>query len=146
MRESLAEHAALGKPVWAECGGMMALFDELDTQDDAQVHRLWGLLPGRVTMQKRLAGLGPQQLTLGSDTLRGHTFHYSRCETTLAPAAHTARPGATQAVGARSGEALYVHGPVRASYFHAWFASSPQATARLFGAMPIDLESHAATE
>lgn len=146
MRESLAEHAALGKPVWAECGGMMALFDELATQDDAQVHRLWGLLPGRVTMQKRLAGLGPQQLTLGSDTLRGHTFHYSRCETTLAPAAHTARPGATQAVGARSGEALYVHGPVRASYFHAWFASSPQATARLFGAMPIDLESHAATE
>ncbi|MFS2205093.1 cobyrinate a,c-diamide synthase [Variovorax sp. Varisp36] len=146
MRESLAAHAALGKPVWAECGGMMALFDELATQDDAQVHRLWGLLPGRVTMQKRLAGLGPQQLTLGSDTLRGHTFHYSRCETTLAPAAHTARPGATQAVGARSGEALYVHGPVRASYFHAWFASSPQATARLFGAMPIDLESHAATE
>ncbi|MFS2099998.1 cobyrinate a,c-diamide synthase [Variovorax sp. Varisp85] len=146
MRESLAAHAALGKPVWAECGGMMALFDELATQDDAQVHRLWGLLPGRVTMQKRLAGLGPQQLTLGSDTLRGHTFHYSRCETTLAPAAHTARPGATQAVGARSGEALYVRGPVRASYFHAWFASSPQATARLFGAMPIDLESHAATE
>jgi len=146
MRESLAAHAALGKPVWAECGGMMALFDELATQDDAQVHRLWGLLPGRVTMQKRLAGLGPQQLTLGSDTLRGHTFHYSRCETTIAPAAHTARTGATQAVGARSGEALYVHGPVRASYFHAWFASSPQATARLFGAMPIDLESHAATE
>ncbi|KQW57527.1 cobyrinate a,c-diamide synthase [Variovorax sp. Root411] len=146
MRESLAAHAASGKPVWAECGGMMALFDELAMQDDAQVHRLWGLLPGRVTMQKRLAGLGPQQLTLGSDTLRGHTFHYSRCETSLAPAAHTARPGATQAVGERGGEALYVLGSVRASYFHAWFASSPQATARLFGAMPIELESHAATE
>ncbi|SDY11835.1 hydrogenobyrinic acid a,c-diamide synthase (glutamine-hydrolysing) /cobyrinate a,c-diamide synthase [Variovorax sp. YR634] len=146
MRESLAAHAAAGKPVWAECGGMMALFDELATQDDAQVHRLWGLLPGRVTMQKRLAGLGPQQLTLGSHTLRGHTFHYSRCETPLAPAALTARPGATQPVGARGGEALYVHGPVRASYFHAWFASSPQATARLFGAMPIELESHAAIE
>ncbi|MGJ7499058.1 cobyrinate a,c-diamide synthase [Variovorax sp. ZT5P49] len=146
MRESLAAHAASGKPIWAECGGMMALFDELATQDDAQVHRLWGLLPGRVTMQKRLAGLGPQQLTLGSHTLRGHTFHYSRCETPLAPAAHTARPGATQPVGARGGEALYVHGPVRASYFHAWFASSPQATARLFGAMPIELESHAAIE
>jgi len=146
MRESLAAHAAAGKPVWAECGGMMALFDELATQDGAQVHRLWGLLPGRVTMQKRLAGLGPQQLTLGSHTLRGHTFHYSRCETPLAPAALTARPGATQPVGARGGEALYVHGPVRASYFHAWFASSPQATARLFGAMPIELESHAAIE
>ena len=33
------------------------------------------------------------------------------------------------------GEALYVSGPtgsVRASYFHAWFASSPAAAARLF--------------
>lgn len=144
IRESLAAHVAAGKPVWAECGGMMALFDELAQQDGAQVHRLWGLLPGRVTMQKRLAGLGPQQLSLGGHVLRGHTFHYSSCETPLEPVAHTARPGATQAVGARAGEALYVHGPVRASYFHAWFASSPQATARLFGAMPIELERHAA--
>ena len=144
IRESLNAHVAAGKPVWAECGGMMALFDELALQEDGEVHRLWGLLPGRVTMQKRLAGLGPQQLSLGSHVLRGHTFHYSSCETPLEPVAHTARPGAAQAVGARAGEALYVHGPVRASYFHAWFASSPQATARLFGAMPIELESHAA--
>ncbi|NVM88252.1 cobyrinic acid a,c-diamide synthase [Variovorax sp. SG517] len=145
MRESLAAHVAAGKPIWAECGGMMALFDELAIQDGGQVHRLWGLLPGRVTMQKRLAGLGPQQLSLGGHVLRGHTFHYSSCETPLVPAAHTARPGATQPVGGRAGEALYVHGPVRASYFHAWFASSPQATARLFGAMPMELESHAAS-
>lgn len=145
LRESLAAHVAAGKPVWAECGGMMALFDELALQEDGgEVHRLWGLLPGRVTMQKRLSGLGPQQLSLDGHVLRGHTFHYSSCETPLVPAARTARPGATQAVGARAGEALYVHGPVRASYFHAWFASSPQATARLFGAMPIELESHAA--
>jgi cobyrinic acid a,c-diamide synthase len=150
LRDQLAAHVAAGRPVWAECGGMMALFDELATHDGsqggAQVHRLWGLLPGRVTMQKRLAGLGPQQLTLGSHTLRGHTFHYSLCDTPLAPVARTARPGATQAVGARGGEALYVHGPVRASYFHAWFASSPEATARLFGAMPIELESHATVD
>ncbi|QNK67884.1 cobyrinate a,c-diamide synthase [Variovorax sp. PAMC26660] len=150
MRDALADHAAAGKPIWAECGGMMALFDELATHADAtrppDVHRLWSLLPGRVTMQKRLAGLGPQQLTLGNHTLRGHTFHYSSCETPLVPAAHTARPAVTQAVGARAGEALYVHGPVRASYFHAWFASSPEATARLFGAMPIELESHDAAK
>jgi len=149
MRACLAAHVAAGKPVWAECGGMMALFDELATHTDAgpqQVRRLWGLLPGRVTMQKRLAGLGPQQLQLGSYTLRGHTFHYSSCETPLAPSAYTARPGATQAVGARGGEAFYVHGPVRASYFHAWFASSPEATARLFGAMPIELGNDAAKD
>lgn len=146
LRDALAAHVAAGRPIWAECGGMMALFDELATQDAEQVHRLWGLLPGRVTMQKRLAGLGPQQLALGGHVLRGHTFHYSLCDTPLAAVARTARPGATQPVGGRGGEALYVHGPVRASYFHAWFASSPQATARLFGAMPIELESHAPVE
>ncbi|CAA2104448.1 cobyrinate a,c-diamide synthase [Variovorax paradoxus] len=146
LRDALAAHVAAGRPVWAECGGMMALFDELATHDAAQVHRLWGLLPGRVTMQKRLAGLGPQQLALGNHVLRGHTFHYSLCDTPLVPAGRTARPGATQPVGARGGEALYVHGPVRASYFHAWFASSLEATARLFGATPIELESHAPAE
>ena len=150
MRAELAAHVAAGKPVWAECGGMMALVGELATPDDGAGDRhgprLWGRLPGRVTMQKRLAGLGPQQLQLGGHALRGHTFHYSRCETPLAPVARTARPGTTQAVGAQGGEALYVHGPVRASYFHAWFASSPEATACLFGAMPIELQSHAPHE
>ncbi|AGU50097.1 putative cobyrinic acid a,c-diamide synthase CobQ/CobB [Variovorax paradoxus B4] len=135
LRAALAAHVAAGKPVWAECGGMMSLFEQLETADGA-AHSLWGLLPGRVTMHKRLAGLGPQQLKLGAHTLRGHTFHYSSCETPLIPAAFTGRPGAE----ARTGEAFYVRGPVRASYFHAWFASSPVATARLFGAMPIELE------
>lgn len=137
LRDALAAHVAADKPVWAECGGMMALFEELQTADGAS-HLLWGLLPGRVTMHKRLAALGPQQLRLGADLLRGHTFHYSSCETPLMPAALTGRPDA--AAGARGGEAFYVHGPVRASYFHAWFASSPEATARLFSAAPIELD------
>ena len=141
LRAALGAHAAAGKPIWAECGGMMALFDELVTADGA-AHAMWGLLPGRVTMQKRLAGLGPQQLDLGGPDvhpLRGHTFHYSTCDTTLSPVAHTARPGVESAVGARVGEALYVQGPVRASYFHAWFASNPVATAQLFSNAPIEV-------
>ncbi|MDB5828008.1 MAG: cobyrinic acid a,c-diamide synthase [Variovorax sp.] len=140
LRAGLWAHVDAGKPIWAECGGMMALFDELVTADGT-VHPMWRLLPGRVTMQKRLAGLGPQQLDIegpGAHTLRGHTFHYSTCETTLPPLARTARPGADAAVGTRAGEAFYVHGSIRASYFHAWFASSPEATARLFGDAPIE--------
>jgi cobyrinic acid a,c-diamide synthase len=129
LRDALAAHVAAGKPVWAECGGMMSLFDTLVTADGV-AHPMWGLLPGRVTMQKRLSGLGPQQLQLNGHALRGHTFHYSSCETPMAPAARTARPGVLQPVG--SGEAVYVHGPVRASYFHAWLPSSPEAAAALF--------------
>ncbi len=134
LRDALAAHVAAGRPVWAECGGMMALFDTLVTADGA-VHPMWGLLPGRVTMQKRLSGLGPQQLQLNGHALRGHTFHYSSCETPMSPAARTARPGPAQPVG--SGEAVYSHGSVRASYFHAWLPSSPEAAAALFLPAPL---------
>jgi cobyrinic acid a,c-diamide synthase len=81
-------------------------------------------------MQPRLAALGPQQLALPAGTLRGHTFHYSTCATPLAPVARTSRPG--QAPAPDAGEALLQQGSIRASYFHAWFASSPAATAALF--------------
>ncbi|MCJ0762935.1 cobyrinate a,c-diamide synthase [Variovorax terrae] len=129
--DSLRAHATQGRPIWAECGGMMALFEQLATADGT-VHAMWGLLPGRVTMQQRLAALGPQQLDLDGQALRGHTFHYSRCETALRPAARSRRPGAPNAAG--EGEALYVQGPVRASYFHAYFPSNPALVARLFSA------------
>ncbi|MET0311941.1 MAG: cobyrinate a,c-diamide synthase [Burkholderiaceae bacterium] len=127
-KASLEAHVAAGKPLWAECGGMMALFEQLAAADGT-VHPMWGLLPGRSTMNQRLAALGPQQLALGEHALRGHTFHYSTCETPLVPAGRTSHPSRPA-----SGEALYVQGPVRASYFHAWFTSSPRGTALLFGA------------
>jgi cobyrinic acid a,c-diamide synthase len=131
LRDSLANHVAQLKPVWAECGGMMVLFDALVTVD-GQTHAQWGLLPGTVTMQKRLAALGPQQLVMGGGLLRGHTFHYSTCATPLSTNHRTARPDCEPAPDA--GEALYQVGSIRASYFHAWFASSPEATAELFAA------------
>ena len=67
---------------------------------------------------------------LPQGTLRGHTFHYSTTATTLEPATRTARPDAEPQPGA--GEALWQHQSVRASYFHAWFASCPAAAAALF--------------
>jgi cobyrinic acid a,c-diamide synthase len=129
LRDSLAGHIAAGKPVWAECGGMMALFDTLVTAD-GQRYAQWGLLPGEVTMHKRLSGLGPQQLTLPSGTLRGHTFHYSTTQTTLQAVTRTARPDTAPAPDA--GEAVWQEGAVRASYFHAWFPSCPAAAVALF--------------
>lgn len=126
-RESLRRHVQAGRPVWAECGGMMVLFDTL-ADSAGQAHAMWGLLPGRVAMQQRLAGLGPQQLALPGGVLRGHTFHYSRCDCTLQPALHTASPRP----GGRAGEAVWGLDALRASYFHAWFASCPEAAASLF--------------
>lgn len=125
-RASLAAHIAASKPVWAECGGMMPLFDGLTLLDGTRVP-MWGLLPGEVAMQPRLAALGPQRWDTAQGELRGHTFHYSLTASPLAPVARTVP-------GSRFGrpEAVYGQGPVRASYFHAWFASNPGATAQLF--------------
>lgn len=120
-----AAHAA-GLPILAECGGMMALADEL-TDPDGRRWPMAGLLPGVVRMQARLAGLGAQALDTPAGLLRGHTFHYSRLETPLAPSAHTVRhPAGTP------GEAVYRVGSLTASYFHGYFASNPQAVANLF--------------
>ena len=118
-------HAA-GMPIVAECGGMMALADALADQSGA-VWPMAGLLQGAVAMQPRLAGLGSQGLPTAQGMLRGHTFHYSKLETALEPAAHTIKhPSAVP------GEAWYRVGSLAASYFHAYFPSNPAAVAALF--------------
>lgn len=126
-RETLAAHVAANRPVWAECGGMMVLFERL-LWPDGEEKAMWGLLPGKVRMGQRLAALGTHAWATPAGTLKGHTFHYSLVETPLEPLTHT-RP----ANGHRLGEAIYQKGPIRASYFHAWFPSNAIATAWLFG-------------
>ncbi|MFN7041720.1 MAG: cobyrinate a,c-diamide synthase [Acidovorax temperans] len=130
MKASLMAHVLQRKPLWAECGGMMALFESI-THTDGTQHPVWGLLPGHVTVHKRLAALGPQQLVVDGHTLRGHTFHYSTAQSDAPVVSRTSRPD--EPVAADAGEALYRLGSIHASYFHAWFPSNPLAVARLLG-------------
>ncbi len=125
-RASLSAHISEGRSVWAECGGMMPLFDGL-TLIDGTRHPMWGLLRGEVRMQSRLAALGPQQWDTRDGELRGHTFHFSCVQTPQQPRVYTVSPQDGQ-----RGEAVYATGALRASYFHAWFTSNPAATAALF--------------
>lgn len=125
-QSSLRAAHASGKPVWAECGGMMAVADRLVDQEGV-AWPMAGLLPGTVFMQARLAALGPQGLESADGMLRGHTFHYSRLETPVPPASQAVRHPAGDA-----GEALYRLGSLAASYFHAYFPSCPRAAAALF--------------
>ena len=125
-RASIGAAFAANLPIFAECGGMMVLAEELTDPDGAR-WPMAGLLPGVVRMQSRLAGLGVQALDTPAGILRGHTFHYSRFETPLAPLLHTVRHPAGGA-----GEAVYRVGALTASYFHAYFASNPEAAASLF--------------
>jgi len=122
--DALRAHHLAGKPILAECGGMMTLFETL-TDTAGNDHRLAGLLPGATVMQTRLGALGGQALALPQGELRGHTFHYSRAQTPLEPALR-----ASTADG-RPGEALYQVGRLTASYLHAYFPSNPAAVAAL---------------
>lgn len=123
--DALRAHHAAGRPILAECGGMLALFDTL-TASAGTAQRMAGLLPGGAVMQPRLAALGGQALPLPEGMLRGHTFHYSRLDTTLTPALHASTPDG------RPGEAVYRAGRLVASYVHAYFPSNPGAVAALF--------------
>jgi cobyrinic acid a,c-diamide synthase len=126
--QQLKDHVAAGKPLLAECGGMMSLFETLvDKQGES--HRMAGLLPGRVVMQKKLSALGAQQADLPEGSLRGHTFHYSTAETPLEPLlrARRHRSGVLQ----EGGEAVYRAARLTASYVHFYFPSNPAAAAAL---------------
>jgi cobyrinic acid a,c-diamide synthase len=125
LLDALRAHHAAGKPTLAECGGMMALFDTL-VDLEGQRHALAGLLPGETAMQPRLTALGPVEAALPEGVLRGHTFHYSRGITALAPLATARSPRGAPA------EPIYRLGRLTASYVHFYFPSNPQAAARLF--------------
>ncbi|MDT7836132.1 cobyrinate a,c-diamide synthase [Aquabacterium sp. OR-4] len=139
LRDQVAAHLALGRPLWAECGGMMALAETL-VDGQGVAHRLWDLLPGTATLGRRIAALGPQALQIGGRQLRGHSFHWSSFESPLRPWAHTVPArvavgrdaGGGGGGGGGGGEPVYQQGSLRASWFHPWFASAPEAAAQLF--------------
>lgn len=125
----LHNHVQAGKPLLAECGGMMVLFDTM-ADKEGNIHPMAALLPGQVAMQPRLTALGGQETDLPEGTLRGHTFHYSKTETALTPLTHARRQRAL--AGKTQGEAIYRRARLTASYVHFYFPSNPAATAALF--------------
>ncbi len=126
MAQALSAHCEAGRPLLAECGGLLALLDSL-TDVHGQHAPMFGLLRGDAQMQQRLANIGLHEAALPEGRLRGHSFHYSKLATPLVPLCTTqpARAG-------RRGEAVFRIGRLTASYFHAYFPSNPGAVARLF--------------
>ncbi|WP_438283266.1 cobyrinate a,c-diamide synthase [Pseudomonas alabamensis] len=125
MGEAIRAHHADGKPLLAECGGMLYLLDAL-TDVAGQRAELLGLLIGEAVMQKRLAALALQTVDLPEGALRGHTYHHSLTETPHTPIARGHSPN-----GGRGAEAVYRLGRLTASYVHFYFPSNPEAAAAL---------------
>lgn len=127
LAAALRAHVAAGKPLLAECGGMLALMEQL-TDAQGRTHAMTGLLPGHGRLQARVAALGLQAIDWPEGPLRGHSYHYSTLETPLAPISRATNPN-----GGSTAESLFQQGSLRASYVHHYFPSNPEAVAAFFG-------------
>lgn len=130
MLQSIRDFASSGKPVYAECGGMIYLSRSI-AKMDGTVTELAGVLPFAFEMTDRLVQFGYVTVELTRDcllgrigtTLRGHSFHYSRILD--APAADTCYQ-VQYSLSKREETEGYLVGNVLASYIHLHFRTSFQ--------------------
>jgi cobyrinic acid a,c-diamide synthase len=127
LRSAVHAFAASGRPVLAECGGLLYLGADLDGHAMCGVLSTRGRMAGRLTLGYReaVAATATPWLAAG-ERVRGHEFHYSAVEATEdagAPAWSLTARGSTR------GEGL-VAGGVQASYLHVHWAAHPELARR----------------
>lgn len=113
-----------GRPVYAECGGLMFLADALEDVDGRR-HPMVGLLPGTVRMRPRGLHIGYREITFTGDTplgpagtvARGQEFHASSLDGV---------PGDVERAWRLDDVAEgYLRGRTLMTYAHVHFASNP---------------------
>lgn len=138
MLDSIRSFSLSGKPVYAECGGLMYLSRGIQ-QSDGRRFQLVGLLPCWARMLDRLKFLGYVEVTLCSDSLlgkrgqklRGHVFHYS--ELVGDPVGREGWRSVyclRYALGSQKSREGFQRDLTLASYVHLHFASRPKAVER----------------
>ena len=126
LHASLRAHRDAGKPVLAECGGLLFALESLADRE-GHAAPMAGLLRGHAAIQPRLAALGMQGVELPEGELRGHTFHYAQASIDAEPLAHAFNPNRGPCK-----EAVYRHERLTASFVHFYFPSNAMAALRLF--------------
>ena len=128
IREEVRTFAASGKPIYAECGGMMYLSESLRVDDES--YAMVGALPLSMEMTGNLIQFGYVTVEFTEDCLlgrkgmaiRGHSFHYSRIasQREVATCYHVqySISGKEELEGFRRGNVL-------ASYIHLHFRANP---------------------
>jgi cobyrinic acid a,c-diamide synthase len=127
MLAAIRDAARAGKPIYAECGGMMYLSHAI-VVDDCR-HAMAGLIDAEVVMTDRLQALGYVSVETSADSplgaagtrFRGHQFRYSR----FAAAPPAGRYNMTRLRTGASEIEGYGANNVVASYVHAHWASNP---------------------
>ncbi|MEV6201197.1 cobyrinate a,c-diamide synthase [Streptomyces sp. NPDC051771] len=128
LRKAVAELAASGAPVAAECAGLLYLARSLDGTPMCGVLDADARMSERLTLGYRDAvAVGDSVLAAAGTRVRGHEFH----RTVIEPGA-----GALAAWGLRQPEPRvegFVLGGVHASYVHTHWAGAPGVAARFVG-------------
>jgi len=85
FRNSVYDFCESGKPVYAECGGLMYLGEFLSTKDGNE-YEMVGFLPFKTEMKRKFQALGysvykvqeDNIVSRKGDIINGHEFHYSK--------------------------------------------------------------------
>jgi cobyrinic acid a,c-diamide synthase len=123
-RDAIREFADEGGPIYAECGGLMYLADNLELEDGT--YPCCGVLPFNTKMPARLQLSYVEINTTGGlfgpgHTVRGHLYHHSE----ISGSATTSRCYRVETSRGDHGEEGYSVRNVLASYAHLHFASEP---------------------
>lgn len=128
LRTAVREFAESGKPVYAECGGMMYLGQSLTALDDRSFP-MAGVLPLAFEMTAKLVQFGYVDVELIENcllgekgkTVRGHSFHHSRVQIqSTMPLAYCVR----YSLSGKSEQEGFIYKNVLASYIHLPFRTN----------------------
>ncbi|SDF60652.1 cobyrinate a,c-diamide synthase [Klenkia brasiliensis] len=127
LRTAIAELAASGAPVAAECAGLLYLAGSLDGEPMCGVLDAQAAMHPRLTLGYRAAvAMTDSVLAPAGTRVRGHEFHRTRTS-----------PGAGPSPAwqwSADGPEGFVQGGVHASYLHLNWAGSPQLASRFVAA------------
>ncbi|HEY3276916.1 MAG TPA: cobyrinate a,c-diamide synthase [Syntrophorhabdaceae bacterium] len=135
MRKAVKDWAMAGRPIYAECGGLMYLSEGIyDFEGD--FHEMAGIFPFKTRMKSGRSRLGYRRVAFIEDciigrkgeTARGHEFHYSEIVDEGAAPGFLKVYSVENASGepAASGGEGFICLNTLASYIHLHFGSNPR--------------------
>jgi cobyrinic acid a,c-diamide synthase len=141
MLAAIRHFAAIGGPVYAECGGLMYLTDAVRTLDGAR-WPMSAIIPGVAVMSERLQAIGYVEVETRADSIlgparthfRGHQFRHSTLEAADSEDGIERIYNVAPRWGGAPFEEGYGVGNVLGSYVHAHWASNPAVAQALIDA------------